>query len=480
MPALPRPPFPVRIHDTRTRELVTVTPTHDDGVIRIYTCGPTVYAPQHIGNLRSQVFPDLLRRALEASGLPVRHVINITDVGHLTDDASEGEDKIERAARGEAVTAAEIAARYTAQWLRDRAAVGCLEPSVLSKATDHIPEMIAMIRDIEAAGSTYLISDGLYFDVTTFPHYTELARLNLDAAETTGRIDHVAEKRHPADFALWKLSPPGVQRQQEWDSPWGVGFPGWHIECSAMATRYLGVHLDLHTGGVDHIGVHHTNEIAQSETALGVHPWVGCWAHNEFLNLAGAKMSKSTGGAPLLDDIRAEGIDPLSFRFFLLQAHYRTQQEFTLDALRAAATAHQRLRERVADWKQSADAGEADAARCAPFQARFWDAVGDDLNLPKALAVISDVDSSDALTDADKLALLLDFDAVLGLDLAHAESSVLDVDAADDDVQQLVTARQAARDQRDWAAADALRDEIAARGYEVIDTPTGPQLRRRA
>ena len=276
------------LYNTRTRRKERFEPL-EPGHARVYSCGPTVYAPQHVGNLRAYLMADLLRRALEAEGLRVTHVVNITDVGHLVSDADTGEDKLEKAAASSGRRAADIAAEYTAQWLEDRRRVNCLEATVYCKATDHIAEQIALARTLEAKGYTYRIEDGLYFDVSKFPRYAEFAHLDLAGQESGARIGDVAGKRHPADFALWKFAAPGVKRQQEWDSPWGRGFPGWHLECSAMSTKYLGAPFDVHTGGVDHIAVHHTNEIAQSECALDVHPWVRFWIHNEFYDFGGEK-----------------------------------------------------------------------------------------------------------------------------------------------------------------------------------------------
>ena len=331
----------IRLYDTRTRSVRPLEPL-EPGKLGIYTCGPTVYAPQTLGNMRSQLVPDLLRRVLIAAGYDVTFVTNITDVGHLVSDADEGDDKMEKAAAASGETAADIATRYTDQWADDRRRLGCLEPDIRPKAADHIAEQVAMVEVLEAKGHTYVIDDGVYFDTSTFPAYADFAGLRLDDLEATGRVDN-DDKRHPADFALWKLTPPGVKRQQEWDSPWGRGFPGWHIECSAMATKYLGERFDIHTGGVDHVRVHHTNEVAQSECALDVHPWVGHWVHTEFLDLGGEKISKSKGHVLTVDTLVDEGIDPLAFRYFSLQGHYRQNQAFSLDAVRSAGTALRRL-----------------------------------------------------------------------------------------------------------------------------------------
>jgi len=473
-----RAPFTVSIHNTRSRRVEPVE-TLQPGRVGIYTCGPTVYAAQHIGNMRSQLFADLLRRALDASGLEVTHVINITDVGHLTSNADEGEDKLELAASRAGQSAADVAATYTAQWQGDRSRLGCLEPSVLCKATDHVPEMIEMVQAIEAAGHTYRTDDGIYFDTTTFSHYTDLTGQSLEDLETTGRVENVDQKRHPADFALWKFSPADVQRQQEWDSPWGRGFPGWHIECSAMSTKYLGQQFDIHTGGVDHIAVHHTNEIAQSETALHLHPWVPYWVHHEFLRLGADKMSKSTGKTLVLDDLVADGFDPLTFRWFILQAHYRQQQDFSLEALRAAQTALRNYRRRAAEARDTAAPGPVELSALGQSERdRFWAAVADDLNAPRAIAVAFDVVKSTELSPAERWALVVDFDDFLGLDIGSATQGDVDVDALPADVQALIDERAAARVGKDWARADALRDEITALGYELLDTAEGQKVRR--
>jgi len=464
------------LYDTRTRSKRPFEPL-EPGHARMYTCGPTVYAPQHIGNLRSQLFADLLKRALLAEGLRVTHVINVTDVGHLTDDADAGEDKLERAARQTGERASVIAERYTRQWLRDRERVGCLPPEVLCRATEHIPEQIALVRTLEEKGYTYRTADGVYFDTSKFPGYAEFARLELAAQETGARIGDVAGKRHPADFALWKFAAAGVRRQQEWDSPWGRGFPGWHLECSAMSVRYLGQRFDLHTGGVDHVAVHHTNEIAQSECAYDVHPWVSFWLHNEFLDFRGGKMSKSQGNVCLLDDLVERGFPPLAFRYFFLQAHYRQQQTFTDEAMEAAATGYDRLLAAAAEGRQAT--GRPDPARLAPLRERFRDAIRDDLNAPRALAVAWEAARSRELAAEERAALLRDFDAILGLDLGTALPRA-ERSESDPRIDGLVAQREAARGRRDFAEADRIRDALAAEGVSLEDTPAGPRWRRAA
>jgi cysteinyl-tRNA synthetase len=471
---------PIHLYDTRRRAVVPFEPFHE-GRAGIYTCGPTVYGPQHLGNMRSQLMADLLRRVLEAAGYDVLHVINITDVGHLVSDADEGDDKVEAAAARTGETVEEITGRWTEQWRSDRRRVGCLEPHRNPRATDHIPGQIEMVQALEAKGHTYRIDDGVYFDTSTFGRYAEFAGLNLDDLEATGRVENVADKRHPADFALWKLTPTGVTRLQEWDSPWGRGFPGWHLECSVMADDALGHPFDIHTGGVDHIRVHHTNEIAQSECAFDLHPWVGIWMHHEFLDVGGEKVSKSKGHVLVVDSLVERGIDPLAFRYFFLQAHYRQQQAFTFELVEAAGTALRRLigHAVAARDEVDGDASGTGSAAAEELRAQFWAALADDLNAPRALAVASTVARSGELDAADRWRLLADFDRVLGFGFAEAPSGGGAGDEVDERVAGLLEARQAARAAKDFATADAIRDELAAEGLEIVDTPDGPTVRRR-
>ncbi|MCP3983821.1 MAG: cysteine--tRNA ligase [bacterium] len=461
------------LFNSRTRRKERFVPI-EAGQARVYTCGPTVYSPQHIGNMRPNVFADLLKRALLMEGLRVTHVTNVTDVGHLTDDSDAGDDKMEVAAQKTGRRAEEIAAEYTGQWLRDRRRLNCLDPEVLCKATEHIEEQIEMIRVLEEKGVTYRIDDGIYFDVSKFPRYTELARLDLDQQQGGQRIADVVGKKQPADFALWKFADPELKRQQEWDSPWGRGFPGWHIECSAMSTKYLGTRFDIHTGGVEHLTVHHTNEIAQSETALGVHPWVSIWMHEDWLVFGGEKIAKSTGNVLLLEELEAMGISPLGFRYFLLQAHYRKQQNVAEQGLRAAETGYRRL---VAQAQALATEGNVDESAAQPRRAEFREAVRDDLNAPRALAAATGIVRDESLSPATRRALLTECDAWLGLDLLTAELPQA-TQETDPRIDGLVAARQAAREAKQWAEADRIRDELAAEQIVIEDTPEGPIWRR--
>jgi cysteinyl-tRNA synthetase len=464
----------LRLYNSLAREKQPFAPLQP-GRVRIYSCGPTVYSHQHLGNMRAYVFADLLKRSLRWFGHDVFHVINITDVGHLTDDADAGEDKMERAARQSGESIWDVAERWTRIFKQDLARLRVLPPDVWCRATDHIAEQIEMIRKLEAKGFTYRTRDGIYFDTSKDPTYGELARLQLEQQETQERVEGAHDKRNRADFALWKLSPEdGPRRQMEWPSPWGAGFPGWHIECSAMSTKYLGEQFDIHTGGVDHIPVHHTNEIAQSENALGVRPWVRFWMHGGWLMFEGDKMSKSRGSVRTLDDLAAEGIEPEAFRLFLLGSHYRQQTSLGDEALRSAQNAWRRLARRVAELREAAP-GAPEPAAAEVFRARFRAALADDLNAPQALAVVWELVRGEAPGPAEKLALLESFDDVLGLGLREAASATPEADAR---IDALVAEREAARKARDFARADAIREQLRAEGIALEDGPQGPRWRR--
>jgi cysteinyl-tRNA synthetase len=460
-------------YNTLTRRKDPFVPL-EPGSVRIYSCGPTVYSRQHLGNLRAYVFADLLNRTLRYFGYGVRHVINITDVGHLTSDADSGDDKMEKAARESRLSAWDVAAKWTGVFRADLAKLNFREPDVWCKATDNIPEQIAMIRTLEAKGYTYATSDGIYFDTAKDPHYGELAHTVLAEQETQQRIEHASEKRNAADFALWKLSPPGESRQMEWDSPWGRGFPGWHIECSAMSVKHLGTRFDIHTGGVDHIPVHHPNEIAQSEAVFGIHPWVPFWLHGGWLMFGDAKLSKSTGGSVLnLDALLEAGIDPLAYRYFLLGGHYRQQLAFSEEGIRGAQAARDRLVRRAAELRD--DPSSHGKAEQAELRARFRAALADDLNAPRALAVAWEAVRSEALGGREKWGLLQEFDQVLALGLSDAKPAEQEVDA---DIDALVRARDEARAAKNFRRADELRDELKRRGIALTDSPQGTRWRR--
>jgi cysteinyl-tRNA synthetase len=455
----------LRLFDTYTRRVRDFIPLHPPEV-GLYACGPTVYDYAHLGNLRTYLFEDLLRRVLAFNGYRVTHVMNLTDVGHLVSDADTGEDKMEQGARRTGKSAWEIAAFYTQAFKDDLGHLHMLEPTIWCRATEHIPEQIDTIRCIEAKGLTYRTADGIYFDTSQWPPYGELARLDIQGLHAGRRVD-MGEKRHPTDFALWKLSPPEQKRQMEWDSPWGVGFPGWHIECSAMATKYLGRFFDIHCGGEDHIPVHHTNEIAQTEACYGTR-LANFWLHGSFLQLDDAKMAKSAGDFVRLQTVVERGYDPLAYRLFCLSAHYRATLHFTWEGLDGAATALHRLRAAASAWGAT---GTVDVRYVDRFSAQ----VNDDLNMPRALALTWELVQS-ALPAATKKATLLQFDRVFGLRLAEWHPGEAVVPEA---IRVLVQQRQHARAEKRWREADALREQVQAAGYDIDDTPQGPRLRAR-
>jgi cysteinyl-tRNA synthetase len=431
----------------------------------LYACGPTVYDYAHIGNLRTYLFGDTLRRVLQLNGYEVKHVVNITDVGHLTSDADLGEDKMEKGSRRTGRTAWDIAAFYTAAFQRDLERLRILPPTIWARATDHIPEQIAFIADIERRGFTYRTADGIYFDTARLERYGHLARLDIAGLQAGHRVD-LGEKRSPTDFALWKFSG-AEQRQMEWDSPWGRGFPGWHIECSAMSTRYLGALFDIHIGGEDHVPVHHSNEIAQHEACHG-HPPARFWLHGAFLRLKDSdKMSKSDGSFIRLDSVVERGFDPLAYRYLALTAHYRSKLVFSWEALEAAQTALGRLRRAYVALPSG---GVADPA----YQERMQAKLNDDLNTPRALALAWELLKS-ALPGAVQKATLGWLDHALGLGLDAWTPDVHAVPAA---VRELVEARQQARAEKRWADADSLRAAIEAAGFSVRDTPAGSVAER--
>ncbi|MFZ0547496.1 MAG: cysteine--tRNA ligase [Candidatus Promineifilaceae bacterium] len=452
----------LKLYDTYSRQLRDFEPLNPPEV-GLYTCGLTVYDYAHIGNLRTYIFEDILVRVLKFNGYHVKHVMNITDVGHLVSDADTGEDKMEKGSRRTGMTAWEIAQLYTDAFLQDMERLNLLQPDIWCKATDHIPQQIAFIECIEANGYTYQTSDGIYFDTSKLDDYGYIARLDIEGLQAGARID-MGEKRSPTDFALWKFSPKDEQRQMEWDSPWGVGFPGWHIECSAMAAEYLGSFFDIHCGGEDHISVHHTNEIAQTEACHGTH-LANFWMHGYFLQLNEAKMAKSAGGFLRLQTLIDRGIDPLAYRYFCLNASYRVKLNFNWESLDGAASALQRLRTAVYEWGQPGTVDE-------DYLDRFVENINDDLNMPRALAITWELVKSD-LPASTKKATILEFDRILGLRLGEWEPVEEEIPA---EIMELAQQRQQARAEKRWADADALRDQITAEGYTIEDTPEGPRI----
>lgn len=468
----------MQLHNTASNQLEAFTPLSPDETT-IYTCGPTVYSEPLIGNWVAYLRWDLLVRTLRAHGFKVKRVMNITDVGHLVSDADDGEDKMEKGAKREGTTAWDIAERYTNRFLEGMTLLNILPPEVMPKATEHIDAQIELIQRLEHGNHTYVIDDGVYFDTETFPRYADFARLDLEALKAGARVTVNAQKRHPSDFALWKFSPKNEKRDMEWDSPWGKGFPGWHIECSAMAFEYLGETIDIHTGGIDHIPVHHTNEIAQSEAASGK-PFARYWLHANFLLVEGTKISKSLDNGYTLADLADKGYDPMAFRMFVLQSHYRSESNFTWDNLNAAAARYQHwrniacIRHQVHDTivrderKDAAVNGVLLASKHAALAA-----LGSDLNSPLALTQIEQ--ALDAAEHAgpeqvqkESLLALLEFiDDTLGLRLL---SSTPDVD---DEVKHIILERERAREEKQWQRSDQLREQLLARGIGINDTGHG-------
>ncbi|OLD26072.1 MAG: cysteine--tRNA ligase [Chloroflexi bacterium 13_1_40CM_3_65_12] len=458
----------LRLYNTLTRQKEELRPLQP-GAVRIYSCGPTVYRYVHVGNLRTFMLPDLLRRSLEYLGYHTEQVMNITDVGHLTDDTFDrGEDKMLVSARLESKSPEEIAAYYTDAFMQDAALVNIRAADHYPRATRYIPKMIDLISILIAKGHAYEVGGTVYYDIASFPSYGRLSRNTVDKLLTGSRGEVDPRKRHPGDFTLWKAA--GEHRLQVWPSPWGDGFPGWHIECSAMSMSLLGDRFDIHTGGADNVFPHHEAELAQSEGATGRRV-VNYWMHGGLLLLAGSRMAKSAGNFFRATELVDQGFDPLAFRYLALQAKYRTKLNFSTEGLAGADRALKQLRERVADWAARGDAGP-DAHEAEAYEARFRAAIADDLDLPAAMALVAEVVRAD-LTATAKAQLLRRWDAVLGLDLDRAAPRrELPGGAA-----ALLAARDKARAAKDFQASDRLRDELAAMGVAVTDTAEGQRWR---
>lgn len=465
-------------------------------VVGLYSCGPTVYAYPHLGNMRPYVFADTLRRVLRWKEIPVRHVINITDVGHAVADTDTGEDKLEVAAAHERRSVADIAAHYTEAFFADLAALNILPADEHPRASDYVPQMIEFAAKLEAGGYTYQLPSGLYFDTSKSPGYGTLALIDIEGQREAARVEQVEGRRRKTDFALWRAEEPGTRRVMRWESPWGPGAPGWHLECSVMSIALLGDHFDIHTGGIDHRELHHVNEIAQSEAYLGDgRPWVRYWLHNEFLQLGTQKMAKSAGGAPRLADVTAAGYHPMAYRLFLLGSHYRSQLDFTPAALDAAQATLRRLVGRVQPLRPFpalttyaeaiALAGDDEAAQ--QYIGQLDDAIAADLATPRILALLQEALRAPELTAAGQQAVVAAADALLGLELGTLDPdefgqhrAITDLDpAVRQRIEQLIGERTQARQQKDWARADRIRGELDQLDVQVTDTTDGPtwQLR---
>lgn len=454
----------LRLYNTASRKLEIFEPL-EPPYVGMYACGLTVYDFAHVGNLRTYLFEDVLRRTLEANGFVVKHVQNITDVGHLADDSDDGVDKMEVSAERQKISAALLARSYTEAFLGDMKTLNILHPNIMPKATEHIQDMITLIQRLEKRGYTYKTSDGIYFDTARYPAYGQITRLHNQSLREGARVAKNPEKKNPHDFALWKFSPKDHKRQMEWGSPWGVGFPGWHIECSAMAMRYLGETFDIHCGGIDHVPIHHTNEIAQSEAATGKQ-FAKYWLHGEFLRTDQTRMGKSEGNALTLSELTKRGYPALAYRYLVLNTHYRKPLLFSWEALDAAKNAFAILVEKVQSFS-------VPKVGCAEFEEKFMDAMNDDLNTPKALGIMWDMLKSEYPNHA-KLQTLLFMDRVLGFGIEYVKPFVVPKE-----VQKLVTQREKAREQKKYSASDDLRRQIEQLGYSLEDAETGTVVKKK-
>ncbi len=461
----------IQLYNTLTRKKEIFKPIKKNQV-GVYSCGPTVYWYQHIGNLRAYLFSDILKRVLLYNQFKVNQIINVTDVGHLTSDADEGDDKMEIAVLKEGKTATDIANYYFKIFKSDFKKLNILEPTEWVWATKHIGEQIELIKKLEKKGFTYKTEDGIYFDSSKFKDYSKLAMLKIEGLKEGKRIS-AGDKKNKTDFALWKFSSESGKRQQEWTSPWGVGFPGWHIECSAMSMKYLGEHFDIHTGGEDHIPIHHTNEIAQSEAATGK-KFVNYWLHGAFLvDSDGKKVSKSTGGLYTISELEEQGYNALHYRYLCLQTSYRKQLQFSLESLDASKNAYEKIKRKIIRLRTEKNSGNTDVEH---HKKEFLEAINDDLNMPQALEVVWNVIEETDMNTRTRLALLEDFDRVLGLGVKDMKEEKLVVPK---DVLKLLEARQEARKKKMFAEADILRQRIKERGFAIEDlAEDGPTLRK--
>lgn len=462
----------MKLYNTLTRTIEQVKPLKPP-TVNVYTCGPTVYDYAHIGHWFNYVRMDILIRTLRASGLKPNWVMNITDVGHLVSDADEGEDKLEKGARREGKTAWEVAEFYMQDFLESMKMLDMLTPDHIARATEHIAEQIELVQRLESKGFTYVIGDGVYYDTARFPRYGDFARLDIDEQQAGARVGYNPEKRNPTDFALWKFSPRGKQRDMEWDSPWGKGFPGWHIECSAMSIKYLGETLDLHTGGIDHIPIHHTNEIAQSEAATGKQ-FAKMWLHSNHVMVNGEKISKSLGNGIRLQEIIARGVSPAAVRLHVLESHYRSQSKFSWDSLKAAQNRLQNFYSMaVLRWQVISVERTNGNGYFKEQAAALRSAMQDDLDSPAAMAILSAMQNrleTELVSASEQEAfehMLRIIDDLFGLDLMNQSDITIQL-------KQIIAERQAAREAKDWTKSDKLRDILKSEGIGVRDTAYGP------
>ncbi|WPC43648.1 cysteine--tRNA ligase [Clostridium sp. JS66] len=461
------------VYNTMSRKKEKFVPILE-GKVGMYTCGPTVYNFAHIGNLRTYIFEDVLKKSLRYLGYEVKHVMNITDVGHLQSDADEGEDKMELGAKRENKSVWEIAKFYENAFLDDCKKLNVETPTVICRATEHIDDMINLIKKLEEKGYTYISNGNVYYEIDKFEDYNKLANLSMEELEAGNRVEVDENKKNPLDFVLWFTNSKFKNQIMQWDSPWGRGFPGWHLECSAMSMKYLGERIDVHCGGVDHIPVHHTNEIAQSEGAIG-HKWVNYWMHGEFLVLDSGKMSKSKGDFLTVNKLEEEGFNPLVYRYFCLQSRYRKQLLFSFDALKDAEIAYKKLKNKVAALAKDANEDQRlDLEKIKNYKDKFAEKISDDLNMPNAFTVLWEVVKDNELTSREKCHLVESFDTVLSMNLFEPdEEQSLDSNVDSELVDKLIKERNMARKNKDWSKADEIRDKLSSMNIQILDSKEG-------
>lgn len=458
------------VYNTLTRNKDEFIP-YKEGKVGMYTCGPTVYNYAHIGNLRTYIFEDVLKKSLEYVNYKVKHVMNVTDVGHLQSDGDEGEDKMALGASREHKTVWEVAKFYEDSFFEDCKKLNIKRPTIVCRATDHIQDMIDLIKKLEEKGYTYVSNGNVYFEIDKFPDYTKLANISIDELKAGSRVEIDPNKKNPLDFVLWFTNSKFSNQIMQWESPWGRGFPGWHLECSAMSIKYIGEYLDIHCGGIDHIAIHHTNEVAQSEGALG-HKWVKYWMHAEFLVVDSGKMSKSSGGFLTVAKLEEEGYSPLDYRYFCLLSRYRKQLVFTFESLTEAKKGLKKLKERIASVLTAINENDVvSVEKTSVYKENFTACISDDLNIANAFTVLFDVLKDDELSNKEKAKLIEDFDKIFSLDLMTVESGASNVD--EELINRLIIERADARASKNWARADEIRNEFIAMNIELLDTKEG-------
>jgi cysteinyl-tRNA synthetase len=462
------------LYNTLTRNKEEFIPANKNKV-GMYTCGPTVYNYAHIGNLRTYIFEDALKKSLEYVGYKVKHVMNVTDVGHLQSDGDEGEDKMALGASREHKTVWEIAKFYEDAFFEDCRKLNVKKPTVVCRATEHIEDMIKFIQKLEHRGYTYESNGNVYFEIDKFEDYTKLANLSIDELEAGSRIEIDPNKKNPLDFVLWFTNSKFSNQIMQWDSPWGRGFPGWHLECSTMSIKYLGEQIDIHCGGIDHIPVHHTNEIAQSEAALG-HKWVNYWVHGEFLVLDGGKMSKSSGDFLTVSRLEEEGFSPLDYRYFCLQSKYRKQLVFSFESLKDAQNGYKALKKKIESILNNiVEDDSINRELVSEYQEKFKIQVSDDLNIANAFTVLNEVIKDSSLNNKEKATIIEDFDKVLSLDLMTIEKEVIEVD--EKLINALIEERMVARKEKNYKRSDEIRVQLLEMNIEVLDSKEGTTWR---